>query len=157
MVNPYPYFDYNPNNANYWLFKRNRGLYDRATRKLYTNRYDALLDAVYVAMIAYGYRDVGIAVGETGWASLGDAGLAPGMQNAIDYNSGLVRHVQSKRGTPLMPNRRFETYIFALFNENQKPGPLAEKNFGLFWPNFSPVYHSGVLRSEQVYIYTCLA
>ncbi|KAK4800862.1 hypothetical protein SAY86_021349 [Trapa natans] len=153
MVNPYPYFAYDPNSSkgsNFYLFKRpTRGLYDRATGKRYTNMYDLLLDAVYMAMRAYGYGDVGIAVGETGWASQGDAGLAPGMQNAIDFNGGLVRHLRSKTGTPLMPNRSFETYIFALFNENQKPGPLAEKNFGLFKPDFSPVYHVGVLRSEQ--------
>ncbi|KAK4758041.1 hypothetical protein SAY87_019342 [Trapa incisa] len=153
MVNPYPYFAYDPNSSkgsNFYLFKRpTRGLYDRATGKRYTNMYDVLLDAVYMAMRAYGYGDVEIAVGETGWASQGDSGLAPGMQNAIDFNGGLVRHLRSKIGTPLMPNRSFETYIFALFNENQKPGPLAEKNFGLFLPDFSPVYHVGVLLSEQ--------
>ncbi|PKI46567.1 hypothetical protein CRG98_032909 [Punica granatum] len=148
MVNPYPYFGYSPEKANYCLFKPNRGVYDRGTRKMYTNMFDSLLDAVHIAMRVYGYGELGIVVGETGWASQGDAGLAPGMDNAIAYNGNLLRHVQST-GTPLMPNRRFETYIFALFNENQKPGPLAEKNFGLFWPNFSPVYKIGILRSEQ--------
>ncbi|KAJ0051312.1 hypothetical protein Pint_01452 [Pistacia integerrima] len=34
---------------------------------------------------------------------------------------------------PLMPNRIFEIYIFALFNENLKP-TILEQNFGLFKP-----------------------
>ncbi|KAK9913527.1 hypothetical protein M0R45_037340 [Rubus argutus] len=52
-------------------------------------------------------------------------------------------------GTPLMPNRKFETYVFSLFNENQKPGPQAEKNWGLFYPNLTPVYNAGVMRNQQ--------
>lgn len=48
-----------------------------------------------------------------------------------------------------MPNRRFETYIFGLFNENQKPGPNAERSWGLFQPNFSPVYDCGIMRGGQ--------
>jgi hypothetical protein len=50
----------------------------------------------------------------------------------------------------LMPNRRFETYLFSLFNENLKPGPTAERNWGLFRPDFSPIYDAGILRNGQV-------
>lgn len=38
-------------------------------------------------------------------------------------------------------------HIFSLFVENQKPGPIAERNFGLFKPDFSPVYDIGVLKN----------
>ncbi|XP_056169398.1 glucan endo-1,3-beta-glucosidase [Syzygium oleosum] len=150
LVNPYPYFGYSPRKANYALFKPNRGIYDKFTRITYTNMFDGMLDAVHSAMKAAGYGDVPIVAAETGWPSLGGPGEpAPTLANAFSYNGNLLRHTASRRGTPLMPNRRIETYIFALFNENQKPGPIAERNFGLFRPDFSPVYNIGILRSER--------
>ncbi|XP_061338332.1 glucan endo-1,3-beta-glucosidase [Gastrolobium bilobum] len=148
MVNPYPYFGYNPKNVNFALFRPNRGLYDRNTKLTYTNQFDALMDAVYSAMKALGYGDVDIAVGETGWPSVCDGWDACSVANAQSYNGQLVKHLEQGKGTPLMPNRRFETYIFALFNENQKPGPIAERNWGLFQPDFTPVYESGILRNN---------
>lgn len=150
MVNPYPYFGYNPKNVNFALFRPNRGLFDRYTKLRYSNQFDALMDAVYSAMKALGYGDVDIAIGETGWPSVCDGWDACSVGNAQAYNGQLVRHLAEGKGTPLMPNRRFEAYIFALFNENQKPGPIAERNWGLFRPDFTPVYESGVLRSGQV-------
>ncbi|KAK4284161.1 hypothetical protein QN277_001030 [Acacia crassicarpa] len=149
MVNPYPYFAYNPKDANFALFRPNRGLFDRNTGITYTNQYDALMDAVYSAMKAIGFADVDIAVGETGWPTVCDGWDACSVANAASYNGQLVRHVDSGKGTPLMPNRRFDTYIFALFNENQKPGPIAERNWGLFQPDFTPVYDAGILRNGQ--------
>lgn len=151
MVNPYPYFGYSPQMANYALFKRNQGVRDRFTGITYRNMYDAMLDAVHSAMKKLGYGDVDIAVGETGWPSVCDPGQpACSFQNAAWFNGNLVRRERQRRGTPLMPNRRFETYIFALFNENLKPGPTAEKNFGLFRPDFRPVYDIGIMRNRQV-------
>ncbi|MED6146109.1 hypothetical protein PIB30_031593 [Stylosanthes scabra] len=149
MVNPYPYFGYSPENLNFDIFRPNKGLYDRNTKFTYTNQFDALLDAVHSAMKALGYADVDIAVGETGWPSVCDGWDACSIANAQQYNGELIRHVEAGKGTPLMPNRRFETYIFALFNENQKPGPIAERNWGLFQPDFTPVYESGILRNGQ--------
>ncbi|XP_027352035.1 glucan endo-1,3-beta-glucosidase-like [Abrus precatorius] len=149
MVNPYPYFGYNPKNVNFALFRPNRGLFDRNTKLTYNNQFDALMDAVHSAMKAIGYGDVDIAVGETGWPSVCDGWDACSIANAQSYNGQLVKHLETGKGTPLMPNRRFETYIFALFNENQKPGPLAERNWGLFQPDFTPVYNSGILRNDQ--------
>ncbi|KAL0321953.1 UNVERIFIED_CONTAM: Glucan endo-1,3-beta-glucosidase [Sesamum calycinum] len=107
-----------------------------------------MLDSVYISMKKLGFGDVDISVGETGWASLGETYEQPkcSVANAASYNRALVRKFESGSGTPLMPGRKFETYIFALFNENQKPGSLAERNFGLFYPNFSPVYDAGIVR-----------
>ncbi|KAJ6909591.1 hypothetical protein NC652_020540 [Populus alba x Populus x berolinensis] len=151
MVNPYPYFGYSPKMANYALFKRNRGVHDRYTGITYTNMYDAMLDATYSAMRKLGYGDVGIVVGETGWPSVCDPGQpACSMENAAWFNGNLVRRSRQGKGTPLMPNRRFETYLFSLFNENLKPGPTAERNWGLFRPDFSPIYDAGILRNGQV-------
>ncbi|PIA60260.1 hypothetical protein AQUCO_00300044v1 [Aquilegia coerulea] len=149
VVNPYPYFGYSQRLENYALFKPNRGRFDRYTKITYMNMFDAQLDAVYSAMKRLGYGDVEIAVGETGWPSVGEPGqLGVSLDTAATYNGMLVKHVNSGKGTPLMPGRRFETYIFGLFNENTKPGPTAERNFGLFWPDFTPVYNAGVLRGQ---------
>jgi hypothetical protein len=148
MVNPYPYFGYAPNNSNFALFKPNKGIYDKFTGKTYWDLFDLLMDSVYSSMKRLGYGDVDILVAETGWPSPGEPYLTQvNVQNAAAYNGGLLRKVSSGKGTPLMPGRKFETYIFALFNENQKPGSIAEKNFGLFRPDFTPVYDIGIMRT----------
>ncbi|KAJ3669631.1 hypothetical protein LUZ60_011581 [Juncus effusus] len=67
VVNPYPYFSYNPQTLNYALFQRNRGVFDRNTKIKYTNMLDAQLDAIYSAMKRLGFGDVPIMIGETGW------------------------------------------------------------------------------------------
>lgn len=148
IVNPYPYFDVGPKNVNFCLFKRNRGRFDRWTKKMYYNMFESQLDAVYSSMKALGFPDVDIVVGETGWPTVGEpfqTWVNPA--DAQTYNSRLVMAASSGKGTPLMPGRKFETYIFALFIENQKPGPVAERNFGLFRPDFTPVYDIGVMRN----------
>ncbi|GMI92847.1 hypothetical protein like AT3G55430 [Hibiscus trionum] len=151
MVNPYPYFS--PELAkklNYALFKPNRGVYDKYTRKTYTNMFDEILDSTYSAMKALGYGNVEIAIGETGWPTQGDASTPfATLENAISYNGHVVKEIVSGKGTPLMPNRTFETYMFALFNENQKPGPLVEKYWGMINPDLTPIYDVGVLRNGQ--------
>ncbi|KAG9131189.1 hypothetical protein Leryth_006052 [Lithospermum erythrorhizon] len=150
MICPYPFFALAPNNINYALFKPNRGVFDPFTKKNYTNMFDAEIDAVYSAMKALGYGDVDIVIGETGWPSMGDPNqFGVSWENAVWYNKQLIKHVTSGIGTPLMPKKTFETYIFALFNENLKPS-VSERNFGLFRPDFSPVYDVGLFRKGQV-------
>ncbi|KAM0002430.1 putative glucan endo-1,3-beta-D-glucosidase [Helianthus debilis subsp. tardiflorus] len=150
MVNPYTYFGYSPKYEDFCLFKPNGGLFDKATGKRYTNQFDQLMDAVYVSMKKLGYPDVEIIVAETGWPSGGDPqNTHANPVNAAAYNGGLLKKVTSGAGTPLMPGRKFETYIFSLFNENLKGPSLDEQNFGLFRPDFTQVYDIGILRGPQ--------
>ncbi|KAE9597321.1 hypothetical protein Lal_00007569 [Lupinus albus] len=152
LVNPYPFFGIDPNRpetVNYALFKPNDGVFDNVTGFNYTNMFDAQMDAVYSAMKKVGYEDVELVVAETGWPSAGDPNQGGvSVENAVSYNGNLIKHVNSGKGTPLMPNKTFETYIFSLFNENLKP-TRSEQNYGLFKPDFVPVYDVGVLRQHQ--------
>ncbi|KAK7362497.1 hypothetical protein VNO77_04612 [Canavalia gladiata] len=152
MVNPYPFFGFSPTrpeSLNYALFKPNEGVFDSVTGVNYTNMLDAQMDAVFSAMKKVGYDDVELVIGETGWPSAGDPDQAGvGLENAASYNGNLARHVNSGKGTPLMPNRTFVTYIFSLFNENLKPS-VSERNYGLFKPDLTPVYDIGVFTAKQ--------
>lgn len=145
MVNVYPFFAYegdaNDISLDYALFRPNAGVRDSNTGLLYTNLFDAQLDAVFSAMSALGYKDLDIVVSETGWPSKGDEGeTGANLDNAAAYNGNLVKHVLSNSGTPLRPRASLDTFIFALFNENQKPGPTSERNYGLFYPTEEHVY-----------------
>ncbi|KAK4768983.1 hypothetical protein SAY86_027133 [Trapa natans] len=150
MVNPYPYFGFTDKTLNYALFRPNAGVFDSATGINYTNMFDAQMDAVHTAMNRLGYGDVSISVGETGWPSVGEPAtqLDVNVENAKSFNGNLIKHVNSGKGTPLMPNRTFETYVFSLFNEDLKPS-VSEQNFGLFKPDLTPVYDVGILRDQQ--------
>ncbi|KAL6654433.1 hypothetical protein ACP70R_007898 [Stipagrostis hirtigluma subsp. patula] len=149
MVNAYPYFSYNAQNLNYAVFRPNAGVYDAAAKLNYTSMFDAQMDAVYTAMKKLGYGDVEIAVGEAGWPTEADAGqVGVGVEEARDFNAGMMRVVSGGKGTPLMPGKSFETYIFSLFDENQKPLPVAERHFGIFNPDFTPKYDLGLLTQS---------
>ncbi|PNT67880.1 hypothetical protein BRADI_3g33277v3, partial [Brachypodium distachyon] len=150
MVNPYPYFSYNPQTLNYTLFRPNARIYDPATKLNYTSMFEAQMDAIYTAMVKLGYGDVEVAIGEAGWPTQAEADqVGVGVKEAQDFNEGMLRVCSSGKGTPLMPNRTFETYLFSLFDENQKPGPVDERHFGLFNPDFTPVYDLRLLTDGK--------
>lgn len=145
MVNAYPYFAYRDNpkevSLDYVLFGQSPGVSD-PKGFTYNNMLDAQIDSIYSAMAALGHNDtIPVTVSETGWPSKGDPddiGVNP--QNARNYNTRVIKHVTSNAGTPMRPNRVIETFIFALFNENHKPGPTTERNFGLLNPDGSKAY-----------------
>lgn len=145
MVNAYPFFAYEANadviSLDYALFRPNAGIVDAGSGLRYFSLFDAQIDAVYAAMSALKYNDVNLTVTETGWPSKGDEDeKGANAANAAAYNGNLVRRVLMKSGTPLRPQAEMDVYLFALFNENKKPGPTSERNYGLFYPNEEKVY-----------------
>lgn len=149
LINAYPYFAYkdSPNEVplEYVLFQPNQGTTDPITNLKYDNMLYAQIDAVYSAIKAVGHTDIEVRISETGWPSRGDeneAGATP--ENAELYNGNLLKRVQQKQGTPAKPSVPIDIYFFALFNENLKPGPASERNYGLYYPNGNPVYNIGL-------------
>ncbi|XP_066321734.1 glucan endo-1,3-beta-glucosidase 14-like [Miscanthus floridulus] len=150
LINCYPYFAYKDDPArvplDYVLFRPNAaGVVDARTGLRYDNMLYAQVDAVYAAIQGLGYTDVEVKVSETGWPSRGDAdepGATP--EYAGTYIRNLLQRIEMKQGTPLRPATPVNVYVFALFNENLKPGPASERNYGLFYPDGTPVYNVGL-------------
>lgn len=112
---------------------------------------DLQVDAVRSALNAMGFNDIEILVAETGWPYNGDSNeVGPGLENARAYNGNLIAHLRSMVGTPLMPGKSVDTYIFALYDEDLKPGPASERSFGLFKPDLSMAYDIGLSKSSLV-------
>ncbi|XP_061339894.1 glucan endo-1,3-beta-glucosidase 14-like [Gastrolobium bilobum] len=149
FINVYPFFAYknNPNeiNLDYTLFQPNSGLVDPNTTLHYDNMFYAQIDAVYAAIKALGHTNIEVKVSETGWPSNGDPDEAGAtLQNAALYNGNLLKRIEQKEGTPSNPSVPIDVHVFALFNENLKFGPTSERNYGLFYPNGTPVYNIGL-------------
>ncbi|XVF70741.1 hypothetical protein PTKIN_Ptkin11bG0187100 [Pterospermum kingtungense] len=150
MVNAYPFFAYSDKiSLDYALFKQNPGVVDQGNGLKYYSLLEAQIDAVFAAMSAVNYGDVKMVVSETGWPSMGDENeIGTSEANAASYNGNLVKRVLSGSGTPLRPQDPLNVYLFALFNENQKPGPTSERNYGLFYPNQQKVYNIPLTEEE---------
>ncbi|KAG6416738.1 hypothetical protein SASPL_124174 [Salvia splendens] len=119
-INAYPYFAYKDSPSkipiDYVLFNPNPGMVDPNTRLHYDNMLYAQVDAVVFAMARLGFG---------------------GSRN-------ILRRQMRNEGTPLRPNARLEIYVFALFNEDMKPGPTSERNYGLFQPDGTIAYNVGL-------------
>ncbi|XP_024028904.1 glucan endo-1,3-beta-glucosidase 7 [Morus notabilis] len=153
-INPYPFFAYQsdprPETLAFCLFQPNSGRVDSGTGIKYMNMFDAQVDAVHSALNSLGFKDVEIMVAETGWPYRGDSNeVGPSVENAKAYNGNLIAHLRSMVGTPLMPGKSVDTYIFALYDENLKPGPGSERAFGLFKPDLTMTYDVGLSNARQ--------
>ncbi|KAJ8767147.1 hypothetical protein K2173_013544 [Erythroxylum novogranatense] len=153
-INPYPFFAYQsdprPETLAFCLFQPNSGRVDSRNGIKYMNMFDAQVDAVRSALNAIGFKDIEILVAETGWPYQGDSNeVGPSVENARAYNGNLIAHLRSMAGTPLMPGKSVDTYIFALYDENLKPGPGSERSFGIFKPDLSMSYDVGLSKGSQ--------
>nr|XP_010924450.1 glucan endo-1,3-beta-glucosidase 13 [Elaeis guineensis] len=146
MVDLYPYYAYrdSPSNVslNYALFSSSSSdVIDPNTGLVYSNMFDAQLDAIFFALMALNFRTLKVMVTESGWPNKGSAKeTAATPDNAQTYNTNLIRHVINDTGTPAKPGEEIDVYIFSLFNENRKPGLESERNWGLFYPDQTSIY-----------------
>ena len=110
----------------------------------------AQVDAVIYAITRMGFGGIDVQVFETGWPSKGDLDeIGATLENAATYNGNLMRRQLKNEGTHLRPNMRLEVYLFALFNEDLKPGPTSERNYGLYQPNGTMCYSVGLLAQSS--------
>lgn len=148
-INAYPYFAYKDSptqiSLDYVLFNPNSGMVDPYTKLHYDNMLYAQVDAVICAIARMGFEGLEVKVTETGWPSKGDVDeVGATVENAAIYNRNLLRRQLGNEGTPLRPNMRLEVYLFALFNEDLKPGPTSERNYGLYQPDGTMAYNVGL-------------
>jgi hypothetical protein len=149
MIDAYPYFAYLADGGqnialNYALIEPGAvGFTDSNSGLHYSSLIDAMLDATIYAMKALNFNNIPLILTESGWPSKGDPNeIGASVANAEIYNNNLVRHVTVAQplGTPLRPGVEIDTYIFALFNEDLKPGATSERNFGLYNPDLTQIY-----------------
>ncbi|KAM7471685.1 hypothetical protein LguiA_009868 [Lonicera macranthoides] len=147
-INTYPFLayisDHEHIDIDYALFRKNKGVYDNKTRLHYDNMFEAQIDASYAALEKAGFGKMEVIISETGWASRGDDNeIGATLKNAKTYNLNLRKRLAKRKGTPYRPKIPVRAYVFALFNENLKPGPTSERNFGLFKADGSISYDIG--------------
>ncbi|CAK9204229.1 unnamed protein product [Sphagnum jensenii] len=142
-VNVYPYFGWVDDPGyiplDYALFTRTTPFIQDGPYN-YFYLLDAQLDALASAMERIGFDSVRLAIGECGWPTLGTIGA--NVSDAQTFNQNLVDYILSNptEGTPRRPQVFIPTYIFALFNEDLKPGGVAEQNWGILYANGSQKY-----------------
>ncbi|XP_071742506.1 probable glucan endo-1,3-beta-glucosidase A6 [Rutidosis leptorrhynchoides] len=135
-------------NLDFALLKTGNQTYtDPNSGYVYNDLLDQMLDSVVYAMAKLGYSDVLIAIAETGWPHEGDSNeVGANRENAAEYNNNLIRKmsVVPAAGTPARPGEVIPTFIFSMFDENQKYGPATERHWGLLNPDGSPVYQVNI-------------
>ncbi|KAF8689304.1 hypothetical protein HU200_042100 [Digitaria exilis] len=167
MINVYPYRAYldDPNHSisvEWWTFQPNAGHVDDLTGRIYYSLYDAQMDALRYAIgkvspgsslrasLAKSTRadDIILTCTECGCSRWN---IPP--HQCRDFANGLISYTLDASTSAARPNYMASrllgsagggatsAYIFALFDENSKPGDESERKFGLFDPsNMQPFY-----------------
>lgn len=148
MLNAYPYYGYVNGNGifpiDYALFRSMpsvKQIVDPNTLFHYNSMFDAMVDATYYSIAAVNLSGIPIVVTESGWPWQGGANETDAnLENAETYNNNLIRRVLNDTGPPSQLDMPIKMYIYELFNEDKRPGPISEKNWGVFFTNGSTVY-----------------
>jgi exo-beta-1,3-glucanase (GH17 family) len=133
MVNIYPFITraQNPKDVDlsYCLFTAGPDKWVQDPPYTYMNIFDAMLDALHVALGKINCGDLEIVVGECGWPTEG--GLDASIANAQLFNQGLISHCKSGKGTPRYPNKQIQCFVFEMYDEDTKP--IDPGQFERFW------------------------
>ncbi|KAL5542768.1 hypothetical protein UlMin_010478 [Ulmus minor] len=146
FIDVYPYFPWSQNpskiSLDSALLKGNFRYKDPGTGLVYTNLLDQMLDSIIFAMTKLGFPKIPLLIAETGWPTSGDGNLGANVVNAAIYNRNLVKRMTAKQplGTPVRPGVVIPTFIFSLFEENQKTGAAIERHWGLLGADGTPLY-----------------
>ena len=142
MVNVYPFITQNnqPNNVHldYCLFTAGEKHWVHDGSYTYKNIFDAMYDALYVALGNNGYGSLPIVIGEAGWPTGPTATYSTATKaNARTFNQNLINHCKSGNGTPRNPNVRIPCFIFEMYDEDKKPtgAGLFEQHWGVYGYN----------------------
>lgn len=162
-IDVYPYFPWsiNPTNSSldYALFRSNSSYTDPVSNLTYTNMLDQMLDSVIFAMTKLGHANIPLVISETGWPNAGDIDeVGANIYNAATYNRNLIKRMTNRPtlGTPARPGVVIPTFIFSLFDENQKTGPGTERHWGLLHPNGRPIYEIDLTGKRELSDYKAL-
>lgn len=139
MVNVYPFLTHNsqPNNVplDYCLFTAGENHWVHDGSYTYKNIFDAMYDALYVALENNGYGSLPIVIGEAGWPTGPSVTYSAATKvNAQTFNQNLINHCKSGNGTPRNPNVRIPCFIFEMYDENTKPTDAGafEQHWGVY-------------------------
>ncbi|RAL39946.1 hypothetical protein DM860_008086 [Cuscuta australis] len=148
MLNAYPYYQYVQSQGifpiEYALFQRLssvKQVVDPNTLFHYNSMFDAMVDAAYNAISSFNFSDIPVVVTETGWPWFGGTKEPDAtVQNAEAFNKNLIQRVLNDSGPPSQLGTPISAYIYELFNEDKRPGPISERNWGIYFPNGTAVY-----------------
>nr|KYP48717.1 Glucan endo-1,3-beta-glucosidase 2 [Cajanus cajan] len=117
---------------------------DFTTGVRYRNLFDVMVDAVVSALAVAGYETtVPVVVTEPGWPSgSGAAGeLDANLGYAEIYMRGLVKHLKSGMGTPLLREGVREVFVYEMFDRDEGSGSGSGRSWGLLFSNGTSKYH----------------
>ncbi len=127
MINVYPFITQNNQpsiSLDYCLFTADKdpSVWVTDGKYTYKNIFDAMYDALYVALGNNNYGDLPIVIGEAGWPT-GPVATYPSATNlnAQTFNQNLINHCTSGNGTPRQAGIKIPCFIFEMFDEDTKP------------------------------------
>ncbi|XP_008777062.1 glucan endo-1,3-beta-glucosidase 4-like isoform X2 [Phoenix dactylifera] len=148
LFNAHPYYGHTKgediftiDNSLFQSFPSNKQIMEPKTPLNYSNTFDAMVVAAYYAMQALDVYGIPVIVTEFRGPRL-DGPKEPDtmVDNALVYNSNLIRHVLDDSGTPSQPNTAVGAYLYELFNEGLQPGLVSEKNWEDMSSNRNTLY-----------------